>query len=85
VVDRQSNSKLRVNFLPAFFRWLGIGWGNYWVIDLDQNYQYSVVSEPTKEYLWILARQAKLPQDVLNRILGNLKALGFDLSKLKIN
>ncbi len=50
---------------------------------LDQDYQYAVVSDPTKEYLWILSRKPKMQSDHLETILKNLAAQGYDLMKLK--
>ena len=35
VVDSETWAKLRVNFVPSWIRWIGVGWGNYWIIDLD--------------------------------------------------
>lgn len=45
-----TNSKLKVSFFWPFY-------GDYWVIMLADDYSYAVVSEPTKEYLWILSRK----------------------------
>jgi hypothetical protein len=42
----------------------GIGWGDYWVVDLARDGRYAIVSEASCEYLWVLARQPALtPQD----------------------
>ena len=38
VADADSNARLRVSFVPAWLRWTGIGWGNYWVVDLAPDY-----------------------------------------------
>jgi apolipoprotein D and lipocalin family protein len=57
VVDAVSKAKLEVSFVPAWLRWTGLGWGNYWVVALAEDYSYAVVSEPGREYLWILNRQ----------------------------
>lgn len=83
VVDTESWAKLRVNFVPEWIRWIGVGWGNYWIIDLGPNYEYAVVSEPSREYLWILSREPRLSKTVFERISSRLKEQGFhDLSKL---
>ena len=71
----ETNSKLKVSFFWPFY-------GDYWIIMLDENYSYAVVSEPSKEYLWILARDKKLNEEVKNKILTNLKNLDYDLDKL---
>jgi apolipoprotein D and lipocalin family protein len=82
VMDEESNAKLRVQFFLRHIR-IGLFQGDYWIIDLDEDYQWAVVGEPTKKYLWILSRQNKLDSEVYEGILKRLNALGYDLSKLK--
>jgi len=43
-VDSKTNAKLEVTFFWPFY-------GDYWIIDLDENYQYAVVSEPDRQPL----------------------------------
>ena len=71
----ETNSKLKVSFFRPFY-------GDYWVLILDKNYEYAVVGTPNREYLWILARDKKLPLKIQNDILEKLPSLGFDISKL---
>ena len=49
VVDTVTNAKLKVWFFWPFK-------GNYWIIELDDDYQWAVVGEPGRKYLWILSR-----------------------------
>jgi apolipoprotein D and lipocalin family protein len=70
-----TNSKLKVSFFRPFY-------GDYWVLILDKNYDYVVVGTPSREYLWILSRENKIPLSVKNEILQKLPTLGFDTSKL---
>lgn len=70
-----TNSKLKVSFFWPFY-------GDYWIILLDKNYSYAVVSEPSKKYLWILSRDKKLQEKDKNIILEKLNSLNYDLSKL---
>lgn len=71
----ETNSKLKVSFFRPFY-------GDYWVLILDKNYNYAVVGTPSREYLWILSRENKIPVSVKNEILQKLPTLGFDTSKL---
>ncbi len=82
--DEGDNAKLKVNFTPFFIRMFGVGWGNYHIIELGDNYEYAVVSEPTMEYLWILSRNRPMKQELFDAISSRLKAKGFDTSKLII-
>ena len=75
--------KLKVRFAPAWLSWLPMVWGNYWVIDLDPAYQLVAVSEPSREYLWVLSRTPTVDAAVYQALLGRLQAKGFDLSKLE--
>ena len=76
-------ARLEVSFVPAWLRWIGIGWGAYWVVDLAPDGRYAIVSEPSREYLWVLARQPALtPADDV-AIKTKLQALGFDLARVQ--
>jgi apolipoprotein D and lipocalin family protein len=82
VVDGATNAKLRVSFLPPWLRWTGLGWGDYWVVMLDEGYQYAVVSEPRRRYLWVLAREPQLPDATWASIREELERRGFALDDL---
>lgn len=75
IVDEQTNSKLKVTFFWPFY-------GDYWIIELAEDYRFVVVSEPTKAYFWILSRTPVMEQAELEGILDRAKALGFDEAKL---
>lgn len=85
IEDKQTNSKLKVNFVPGWLRWLGIGWGDYWVIEIGADYEYAVVSEPKRQYLWILSRTPSIKKVLYDEIIDRLSKNGFDLSKLIIS
>lgn len=73
VVDPATNAKLKVSFFWPFA-------GNYWIVELGSTYEYVVVSEPKRKYLWILSRTESLPDK--KQILGRLEKLGFNLNQL---
>ena len=70
-----TNSKLKVSFFRPFY-------GDYWVLILDEKYDYVVVGTPSREYLWILSRTSNLDEKIKKEILQKLPTLGFDTSKL---
>ncbi len=78
-----TSPKLQVRFAPIWLSWLPMVWGNYWVIDLDERYQLVAVSEPNREYLWVLARTPTVSPEAYDALLLRLKARGFDLGKLE--
>ncbi len=85
VKDTESNAKLSVNFLPSWLRWTGIGAGKYWIIDLEPNYQYVVVSEPKREYLWILSRTPTLDRVTYESILQKITAQQLSVKGLEFS
>jgi apolipoprotein D and lipocalin family protein len=82
-IGEAGSPKLEVRFAPAWLGWLPFVWGNYWVIDLDPAYQLAVVSEPTREYLWVLARQPQVDAATWEALMLRLRSKGFDLSRLQ--
>lgn len=75
IVDTGTNAKLKVSFFRPFY-------GNYWIIELGESYEYVVVSEPKRKYLWILARTPQMEQQQLQGIFERLTEKGFDTKKL---
>jgi apolipoprotein D and lipocalin family protein len=75
--------KLQVRFAPSWLSFLPLVWGDYWVIDLDDDYRLAAVSEPSRKYLWILSRTPTLDAASYRDLLTRLAAKGFDLTKLE--
>ena len=78
-----NSARLQVRFAPAWLSFIPMVWGNYWIIDLDPQYQWVVVSEPSREYLWILSRTPELHAATYQGLLGKLAAKGFDLQRIQ--
>jgi apolipoprotein D and lipocalin family protein len=81
-IGPNTSPRLKVRFAPAWLGWLPLVWGDYWVIDLDDNYQLAAVSDPSREYLWVLSRTPLVDANTYNALLKRLSAQGFDLGKL---
>lgn len=77
-----ASPKLKVRFAPAILSFIPMVWGDYWVIDLDDKYQLSAVSEPKREFLWILSRTPQVDPAEYEALLTRLTAQGLDVSKL---
>ena len=82
-IGRANSPRLQVRFAPSWLSFLPLVWGNYWIIDLDPQYQWVVVSEPSREYLWILSRTPELPAATYQSLQGKLAANGFDLQRIQ--
>jgi len=76
VVDPKTNAKLKVRFFWPFS-------GDYWIIDLGENYEYAVVGHPKRTYLWILSRTPQMDPAVFDGILERLKKQHYDLTPLR--
>ena len=82
-IGAADSPKLEVRFAPAWLSFLPMVWGDYWVIDLDPDYQLVAVSEPGREYLWVLARTPEVDAQAYEALLARLAARGFDPGKLE--
>ena len=76
IADNKTNAKLKVQFFWPFK-------GDYWIIDLDKNYQYAIISEPDRQYLWILSRSPNMDTQTLKTLKKKIRSKGFDLTYLK--
>jgi len=75
-VDSQTNAKFKVMFQWPFE-------GDYWVIDLDPEYRWAVVGEPSRKYLWILSRTPTMSEPDYNGIVSRLPAKSYDPARLE--
>ena len=82
-IGAATSPKLQVRFAPVWLSMLPFVWGDYWVIDLDEGYQLVAVSEPKREYLWILSRTPTVSAAAYEALLARLKNQGFDLDRLE--
>lgn len=69
------NDKLRVTFFWPIF-------GDYWILGLGEDYQWSVVGTPDRRFLWILSRNAVFDAEEYSAALAIARREGFDLSRL---
>ncbi len=81
IVDTQTNAKLAVTFDNFFARLVGPSRdGNYWILDLDPDYQTALVGTPDRRYLWMLSRSPHLDEVTYQRLVGKAQQLGFPVS-----
>ena len=82
IVDKTTNAKLEVRFAPGFLSFIPAVWGDYWIIDLDDNYQYAAIGDPKQKYFWILARTPELSDATYQEILRRAEKMGFNPGKV---
>ena len=73
--DSGNPARLKVSFFGPFF-------GDYWILDVAEDYAWAVVSEPAGRYLWILSREPQMDADTLQARLSFLQDLGYDTEGL---
>lgn len=74
--------RLEVRFAPDWLGWLPFVWADYWVIDLDPGYEWAVVGEPERKYLWILAREPWMDRTLFERLKARAAEMGYVLDPL---
>lgn len=76
ISDQQSNAEWKVRPIwPLQF--------DYMILDVAQDYSYSLVGVPDRSYVWIMSRQPKMPEETYAKLVSRAEALGFDISKLR--
>ncbi|QGY42660.1 lipocalin [Maribellus comscasis] len=67
--------KLKVSFFWIFY-------ADYYVLELDKNYQWALIGSSNDKYLWILSRTPQLDEQVLINILKKAEQRGYSASEL---
>lgn len=75
-------ARLEVRFAPEWASFIPAVWGDYWIIRLDEAYQYSLVGTPDRKYLWVLTRQKKADPAKVEELLDYARSLGFAVDEV---
>jgi apolipoprotein D and lipocalin family protein len=75
IVDAATSAKLKVSFFGPF-------WGDYWIVDLEDDYSRAIVGEPSGRYLWVLAREPGVDDAERADIAATLESLGYATAPL---
>ncbi len=73
-VSRPDLGRLKVSFFGPFY-------GGYNIIEIDERYSQVLICGNSTSYLWILAREPQLPEEVLTSLTQKAKSLGFETDK----
>jgi apolipoprotein D and lipocalin family protein len=76
--------RLQVRFAPRWLSWAPLVWADYWVVALDPGYQWAVVGDPDRKYLWILAREPSMDAELFAGLKAKAEAMGYDLAPLVV-
>lgn len=67
--------KLKVSFFWIFY-------ADYFVLELDKDYQWALIGSSSAKYLWILSRTPQIDEPTKKLILEKATVRGYDISKL---
>ena len=74
-VDSTNSKLINSNFY-------GLAKADYWFIDLDEQYKWFAIGEPTRTYFWILAK-GPLSNETYTNIIDSAVNNGYNLDKLE--
>ncbi len=73
--DASKPGEIKVSFFWPFY-------GDYFVMELGDDYEYALVGSPTRNYLWILSRTETLDESIVSDLKQKAEAAGFDTSSM---
>jgi apolipoprotein D and lipocalin family protein len=76
IYDTKTNSEWRMRVFWPF-------WAKFLIIDLAEDYRYTVIGVPSRKFLWIMSRSPMLSEADYSAILKRLKKQDYDLNKIK--
>lgn len=77
VPDLNAPGKLAVSFFGPFE-------APYWILALDEEYEWAVVGGPSRAFFWILSRTPEMAPADFAWILEQMPAWGYDPERLRI-
>jgi apolipoprotein D and lipocalin family protein len=78
VVPGSGNAKLKVRFGRSPIA------GDYWIIGLDEkNYSWSLIGDPWRQFLWILAREPRLDDATYESIVALAESQGYSRTRIE--
>ena len=76
IPDKLEPGKLKVAFFWIFY-------ADYFVLELDENYQYAMIGSSSDKYFWILCRTPQMDSTTYEMLLEKARNRGYNLAKLE--
>lgn len=80
--DDAGGGRFALSVLPAWLRWWPRSSEAHWVVLLDRDYRWAVVSEPSRRSLWILSRTPALAPELYGEVVAQLRAGRYPVERL---
>jgi len=75
IFNKNTNAHWKVSpFWPLKF--------DYLIVALDENYEWTAIGVPDQKYLWIMARDWKNPELIIEKAITQLKSQGYNTDNL---
>lgn len=74
-VNSENFGHLKVSFFGPFY-------GSYIIFELGEYYDYTFVTSSNKSYLWLLAREPVIEQELKQSFINTVTKLGYDAEAL---
>ncbi len=76
VYDEKTNAEWRMRFF-------GVINAPYYIVYVDDEYDYTIIGNPNKKLAWIMSRQSAISDDRYEGLVSELKQREYDLSNLQ--
>jgi lipocalin len=77
IPNKAEPAKLKVSFFWIFY-------GDYFVLELDKDYQYVMIGSSSPKYFWILSRTRQMAPETYEMLLDKARKRGYNLEKLLV-
>lgn len=74
--NKETNAEWRMQFVWPIK-------ASYLITYLSEDYQTTIIGVPDRKYAWIMARTKTLPDSAYQKLVGEFKRQGHDLTKLR--
>lgn len=76
IPNKLEPGKLKVSFFWIFY-------ADYFVLELDENYQYAMIGSSSDKYFWILCRTPQMDSATYEMLLEKARKRGYNLATLE--
>lgn len=75
IPNKAEPAKLKVSFFWIFY-------GDYFLLELDKDYQYVMIGSSSPKYFWILSRTPQMAPETYEMLLDKARKRGYNLENL---
>ncbi len=76
IVNRETNAQWKMQLFKPF-------WNDYLIVDLADDYRYTVIGVPNRKYVWIMSRSPDISAEDYSGIIARLKKMDYNTDKIK--